>query len=320
MNHSVENASIPHSANHSAEDCSLPVTYGISLITMNTIVCIFGTLGNLLVCVAVATNPRLRRSSNYFLFSLAIADLIVTMICEPLFVAIVVKRTFFNNCAMTLERPFKILSRLSCSASVAHMAAISVDRLIAVVFPLHHRFIMESYGLKIMLITSWVIPITVPVLSRFVPESFPKAFLGLGMFGVFYVIVILSYSLIVISLVRQKKIRKQLRSLSSNDANSRVEVRVAITLAIVIAVFTASWFPFFVIFLSTGKLLVKRNGEAHMWIRTLALSNSAMNFLIYGSRLQNFRQGFAAICRKTLGILTGTFSRTVTYRVNSVSE
>ena len=60
-------------------DCPLPLSQGIALITANGIVCVFGSLGNLLVCFAIATNPRLRRCSNYLLFSLAIADLIVTL-------------------------------------------------------------------------------------------------------------------------------------------------------------------------------------------------------------------------------------------------
>ena len=175
------------------KDCSLPVTHSVALITNNALVCLLGTLGNLIVCVAIATNPRLRRNSNFLLFSLAIADLIVTVVCEPLLVAILAKKTFFNDCATHLELPFQILSRLSCSSSVVHMAAISVKRFIAVVFPLHHRYIMERYGLKTMLIGSWTVPILVPVLNRFIPQSFPKAFLGLGMFGLCYIIVFVSY-------------------------------------------------------------------------------------------------------------------------------
>jgi len=308
MNFSVVYSSGPH-ANYSAEDCSLPIAHGVALITTNTMVCLLGTLGNLLVCGAVVTNPRLRRSSNYLLFSLAIADLIVTMICEPIFVAIIYRISFFNDCATSLDHPYLILAMLSCTASIFHMASISVDRFIAIVFPLHHRFIMERYGLKAMLLTSWVGPFLVPISHQFVPNSLGKSLLGLGIFAVGYIVVFVCYSLIVISLVRHRKIRRQL---TSTETNSHTEVRIAITLSIVIAVFTASWFPLIVTFICT----VKRYGIASMWIRTLALSNSAMNFVIYGSRMQSFREGFATICRKILGLFPLKFSRTVTYNVN----
>ena len=90
--------------NLSENDCSLPFAHGADLIAVNATVGLFGTLGNLLVCVAVATNPRLRRSSNFLLVSLAIADLIVTMVCEPIFLVILVDRTF-----ITAARGNKIL-------------------------------------------------------------------------------------------------------------------------------------------------------------------------------------------------------------------
>ena len=157
-------------------------------------VCIIGSLGNLLVCVAVGTNPRLRRSSNLLLFSLAIADLIVTMVCQPIFVAVLVKKTFFNDCALSIEVPYLALSRRSCTASVAHMAAISVDRFITVVFPLRHRHVMGNHAVTSMLVMSWTLPISVLLIDRFVPESFPKGFLALH--G--HVHFILSYHLYVL--------------------------------------------------------------------------------------------------------------------------
>ena len=205
MDHSLENTS-NQTSKLSTEDCSFPLGHGVALITVNSIVGLFGTFGNSLVCVAVFINPPLRRSSNYLLFSLAIADLIVTMFCEPVLVASLGKRTFFNDCAEKLDLAYRILTRLSCTASVVHMAAISVDRFIAVVYPLRYKSIIDSYGLKILLITSWALPITVPILISAIPANFPEAtaFIGLGIFGTSYLTVFFFYSLIVISLVKRR--------------------------------------------------------------------------------------------------------------------
>ena len=297
MNQTLSNAS----ANLSEEGCTLPVAQGVVLITINTLVGVFGSFGNLLVCVAVVTNPRLRRSSNYLLFSLAIADLIVTMVCEPLVVAILGKITFSADCASNLEHAYKILSRLSCSASVVHMAAISVDRFLAVWYPLRHEIFMEKFGTKIMLTVSWAFPITVPILSAVLPESFPKAFLGLATFALSYTIIITFYSLIVTFLIKLRRQRNQQRP-ATLSVNCRVEMRVAFTLAIVIGVFTVCWFPLIIALFAAGKPLVKPQGAAHMWIRTVALSNSAMNFLIYSLRIADFRQAYGAICHKMCSI------------------
>ena len=105
--------------------------------------CVLGSLGNLLVCLAIATNSHLRRASSYLLFSLAIADLNVTLICEPLFMEFIIQRTFLYDCKASLSLAYFILTYLSCATSVLHMVAISLDRFVAVVFPLRHKNFMD---------------------------------------------------------------------------------------------------------------------------------------------------------------------------------
>ena len=118
-------------SSENAKSCSLPMAHGIALITVNAMVCILGSFGNLLLCFAIATHPLLRRTSNYLLFSLAIADLLVTLVCEPVLLEIFYNRTFFHECKASLERPYRLIVNLSCSASVIHSASIRVDRFIA---------------------------------------------------------------------------------------------------------------------------------------------------------------------------------------------
>ena len=276
------------------------MAHGIPLIAINVIICVLGSLGNFLVCLAIATNSRLRRASNYLLFSLAIADLIVTLVCEPLLLKVIIQRTFFNECTEWLQLTYSILSQISCSTSVYHMVAISFDRFVAVVFPLRHRNFIEGCGLKLMLIISWSMPILGRVLRAIVPPvSYPGHFFGLGVFALSYFFILFFYFLIVVFLIHYKKKRKQLgaRTLSVKVTSSR-EVRVACTLAIAIGVFTACWVPLMTVFFAAGKLIINRNGSLLMWLRTLALSNSAMNFLIYSAKIRDFKEAYVDIFRK----------------------
>ena len=48
---------------------------------------------------------------------------------------------------------------------------------------------------------------------------------------------------------------------------------------------------------AAGKSLIKRNGPLHMWLRTLALSNSAMNFLIYSARIRDFKDSYVYLSK-----------------------
>ena len=123
------NPSIP-----SAEVCCLSLYHGSAIMVVNTLIALLGTFGNFLVCKAVLTKPRLRRCSNIPLLSLAIADLIITVICEPLVVAMVGKITFLHECAPSLELGYSLLANLCCSTSLMHLVAISMDRFLAVTF------------------------------------------------------------------------------------------------------------------------------------------------------------------------------------------
>ena len=297
----MSNGSLEYNGNITGADCFFPVGHGVALMMANSVAAVIGTFDrNLLVCVAVLyTIPRVSSCSNLLLVSLAVADLMVTTVCEPLVVAIVGKKAFGGDCADNLELAYVVSSNLSCSASVLHLAAISVDRFIAVIFPLRHARIMKNYGLKTMLIVVWGVAI---VFASFrVPFLKETSYLVLVVFVVSYSLVIGCYASIMIFLIKEKK-RKSvtLRGKPSVVVNSKVERRVALTLAIVIGVFTAFWLPMIVVFFASGKSLVKMHGTAYMWIRTLALSNSAVNFLIYSAKIRDFRDAFALICRRML--------------------
>ena len=279
----------------SANSCSLPMAHGIPLILVNAIVCVLGSLGNVLVCLAIATNSRLRRAFNYLLFSLAIADLIITFICEPVVLEYITFLTFFHECRRSPKRRlvYTIFSVLSCQSSVLHLAAISLDRFVAVAFPLRHKIFMEKGGLKVMLIASWSIPILTSVLPNIIkiPTGSTPVFyfIGIGIFVSSWLSIFFFHFLIVVALLYYRKKTKQLRART-------VSVRVTCTLAIATGVFTVCWVPIITL-LAVDKW---RRSPLHFWLQTLALSNSAMNFVIYSARMRDFKAAYVGILRKML--------------------
>ena len=165
--------------------CSLPLAHSILLLTVNAIVGVLGSLGNWLVCLAIATNSRLRRSSNYLLFSLAIADLIVILICEPIVLEFISQLTFFHKCRTSAEElVYHVLVSLSCQTSFFHLVSIRIDRFVAVAFPVRHKIFMEKGGLNVMLIASWSLPILTSVLFNIIPTGSTPVFDLIG-FGIF---------------------------------------------------------------------------------------------------------------------------------------
>lgn len=53
-------------------------------ILLLSILAIFGTLGNLLVCASISLDKQLQTVTNWFLFSLAITDCLVSLVVLPL--------------------------------------------------------------------------------------------------------------------------------------------------------------------------------------------------------------------------------------------
>ena len=75
----------------------------------------------------------------------------------------------------------------------------------------------------------------------------------------------------------------------------RMEFRVACTLAIAKGAFTVCWFPVLIV-LETKR--PKITSPLHMWRLTLAKLNSAMNFLIYSTKMQDFKDSYIGILRQ----------------------
>lgn len=68
------------STNATAQSTELPKWGVLALI----VIILATALGNLLVCLAVCRERRLQNTTNYFLMSLAIADLLVSILVMPL--------------------------------------------------------------------------------------------------------------------------------------------------------------------------------------------------------------------------------------------
>ena len=72
-----------------------PRPYEWFIIAMHCVVFIIGLVGNALICLAVYRNHTMRTVTNYFIVNLAIADLLVIVICLPPTVLWDVTETWF---------------------------------------------------------------------------------------------------------------------------------------------------------------------------------------------------------------------------------
>ncbi|XP_075402539.1 D(4) dopamine receptor [Tenrec ecaudatus] len=94
--------------------------------------------GNSLVCVSVASERALQTPTNYFIVSLAAADLLLALLVLPLFVYSEVQGGVWRL-GSALCDVLMAMDVMLCTASIFNLCAISVDRFVAVALPLRYN-------------------------------------------------------------------------------------------------------------------------------------------------------------------------------------
>uniref|UniRef100_A0A452DW67 D(4) dopamine receptor n=1 Tax=Capra hircus TaxID=9925 RepID=A0A452DW67_CAPHI len=121
--------------------------------------------GNSLVCVSVAAERSLQTPTNYFIVSLAAADLLLALLVLPLFVYSEVQGGVWLL-SPGLCDALMAMDVMLCTASIFNLCAISVDRFVAVAVPL--RYNRQSRGGRQLLLigATWLLSAAVaaPVL------------------------------------------------------------------------------------------------------------------------------------------------------------
>lgn len=140
------------------------------LIAMHSIVFVVGLIGNALVCMAVYRNHSMRTVTNYFIVNLAVADLLVLLICLPPSVLWDVTETWFLGLKLCKAVPY--LQTVSVSISILTLTFISIDRWYAICFPL--RFKSTTARAKTAIIIIWMISLLFDIPELLVLHTVPS--------------------------------------------------------------------------------------------------------------------------------------------------
>ena len=106
------------------EDSENPIYY--TRLACYVIIFIVGVIGNILVCLVVCRERKMKNVTNYFIFNLAVSDLSVLLICIPFDFGEIVTQTFPYGAFMC--RLVYPLQTLATTASVGTLVAISLNR------------------------------------------------------------------------------------------------------------------------------------------------------------------------------------------------
>uniref|UniRef100_A0A3P9L5H3 5-hydroxytryptamine receptor 2B n=1 Tax=Oryzias latipes TaxID=8090 RepID=A0A3P9L5H3_ORYLA len=118
--------------------------------------------GNILVILAVSLERKLQNATNYFLMSLAVADLLVGLLVMPIALVTVLYNSGWPLpdflCPIWL-----FLDVLFSTASIMHLCAISLDRYIAIKKPIQHSQYKSRAKAIVKIALVWLISICIAI-------------------------------------------------------------------------------------------------------------------------------------------------------------
>lgn len=110
--------------------------------------------GNLLVILSVIRHEKLRVITNYFVVSLAFADLLVALLAMSFNASVEISGKWVFS--MTVCDFWNSCDVLFSTASILHLCCISVDRYYAIIRPLEYPLKMTTKRVAVMLTCVWV--------------------------------------------------------------------------------------------------------------------------------------------------------------------
>ncbi|KAI5699568.1 hypothetical protein M8J75_005152 [Diaphorina citri] len=128
-------------------------TQVIIIATFAAFLSIVTVLGNILVMVSFKIDKTLQTISNYFLFSLAVADFAIGAISMPLFTVYTILG-YWPLGPMVCDT-WLALDYLASNASVLNLLIISFDRYFSVTRPLTYRAKRTTKRAACMIVTAW---------------------------------------------------------------------------------------------------------------------------------------------------------------------
>ncbi|ODM91161.1 Neuropeptide Y receptor, partial [Orchesella cincta] len=152
----------PVSTEHVTEELPLRLpTWGIVILVIGyALVFIFGVIGNCSVLVVVKRLRRMKTVTNYFIFNLAVADLLVLLFCLLPNLVSNIFIPWVLGSALCKIVPY--IQGVSVCASIYFLVAISVERCISIQWPLKYQITKEKAKFVILAIWLWSCIVALP--------------------------------------------------------------------------------------------------------------------------------------------------------------
>ncbi|XP_073229616.1 melanocortin receptor 5-like [Porites lutea] len=269
---------------------------------LNCLFSLITCLGNFLILFAIGKNRDLHSPSFILLGCLAASDLLVGLICQPLFVASNIAELRKNyNAHCTLRMLLHFTGWMTAGVSLLILTAVLIDRLLALILHLRYNTIVTVPRVFLIILCFWIFAITLNVARFWMSKKW--YFIAIAFFVLpFLVITLSTLKIFQISRKHQSQINDQhvaVSHLQSNAVNALKCRKSAVTVLYIYGLFVVAYLPW--LLLTTAAFFIGYPRElkiASNFARTAVFINSFLNPIVYCWRNREIRRAVKNILRR----------------------
>ena len=281
---------------YNEETSTNPTTIIIVNCFLNFPLMLISIFGNTMVLAAILKTPSLRSPSIILLRGLAVSDLVVGLIVQPIYIAKELTSVYF------LQQLTRILGVTFCGISFGTMSAISLDRFLALQYHMIYNSLVTTSRVKLTLISIWLINFLLfsGVNVWFIPEQF---YISFGLVGVYLIASTMAYvGIYRIARRHQIEIHAQQQAMELSNTQNTLNVLILTRTAVNTFVFyictVLCYLPWAIYRLFYSDIYLINVSEAWIFTGTLVFANAAINPFLYCWRLGQLRVAVMKLLRK----------------------
>ena len=296
----ANNSSAIPSRNYTSQDtCSQEILdsgsyhhdLNVSIIVINTPFAIFAVLSNIVVLTTICKAKELRVPANILLCSLALTDLLVGLVTQPLFVAWRVMLHFPSTICRSelLHSLYEAFLYVCTGGSFLCLAYLSTDRFMAVSKPLHYRALVTTGKAARNMIIVWIVWIVFIVL-RYTGIDEESNGIITSIVAAILVIYLLAIQIALMVSIKRNSIHSLHAEGNSAIAAYKKEKRSAVTIVYIFLALLVFLLPAVVVQIVLGFTSANQSKTEMNFAISAILINSSANPLIYFWRSREMRK------------------------------